>query len=445
MSLRSQSDPYIIGVIDRLQRAGYETYLVGGAVRDILLNRKPKDYDISTSATPEEVRRVFRDRRTMIIGRRFRLVHLYKGRDITEISTFRKQPQREDQTECPKHFDQAPENMIFRDNEFGSALDDAFRRDFTVNAIFYDPVHDIVVDHTGLGLKDLENGIVRTIGNPELRFEEDPVRILRAIKLAGQYGFHMEPATEAAVRKKMELIHLASPSRLTLELEKILKSPYTSQLLRAFHEYGFLAHYLPNLDEVFDTPQVQYSLALLDMRCERICGGLFRTSLSSAIAMLTLPFVELHYGETHEPGGLWAYYPGIESDMKGLIRDIFHPMCLTHRTTADTVCNLMMQPKLHALKKFRDMVNRNGYSSARELAIIQNILIWNIADFEERCPVPERMSRPTIRRKRGRPHQRMSRKDEKDLMQEDELSATMDSGCEMSPNYEEGGDSTAEE
>ena len=408
-SLKNKIDPYILDVIGRLRSAGYETYLVGGAVRDILLDRTPKDYDVSTSATPEEARRVFRDRHTLIIGRRFRLVHLIRGRDITEISTFRKRPDQEEQADRPKRCENAPENMIFHDNSFGTSRDDAFRRDFTVNAIFYDPVDDRLVDHTGLGVRDLRDGIVRTIGDPALRFEEDPVRVLRAIKLVGQYGFAMEPETGKAVRASIELIEHASPSRLSLELEKILRNSYTGSILKAFHDYGFLRYYLPELDTRFGTPQMDYALALLGLRGERIRSGIFRASLSTAVAMVALPFAEDEIGRT-EPGGLWEPYYGVESDLRHLVLRLFSPLVLTHRTTSDTVCNLIMQPRFFAHRKLHAMADRKGYPGAREFAIIQNLLAWRIPAFEDSCPLPVRTASNSPKRRRP-PRRRHGRGD----------------------------------
>ena len=170
MIFQPQIAPYITDIIAGLQEAGYEAYLVGGAVRDFLLQRQPKDYDISTSATPEEVKKVFKKNRVMIIGRRFRLVHFYHGQEIIEISTFRKKPESVKATERPARVQDAPENMIFRDNEFGTVQEDAERRDFTVNALFYDPVNDKLYDFTGMGVDDIKKGIVRAIGNPQVRF-----------------------------------------------------------------------------------------------------------------------------------------------------------------------------------------------------------------------------------------------------------------------------------
>jgi len=399
--LKNKIDPYIIDVIGRLRSAGFETYLVGGAVRDILLDRIPKDYDVSTSATPEEVRRVFRDRHTLIIGKRFRLVHLIRGRDITEISTFRKRPEQEEQADRPKRCENAPENMIFHDNAFGTSRDDAFRRDFTVNAIFYDPIDDRLVDHTGLGVSDLRAGIVRTIGDPALRFEEDPVRVLRAIKLVGQYGFAMEPETGRAVRASLELICHASPSRLSLELEKILRNSYTGEILKAFHKYGFLKYFLPNLDPEFGTPQMDYALRLLELRGERIRAGIFRASLSTAVAMLALPFAELEIGGHDSPGGLWEHYLGVESDLRHIILRLINPLVLTHRTTADAVNNLLMQPRFMFHRRLHSFADRKGYPGAREFAIIQNIAAWHIPDFEDGCPLPVRSSGAPKKRRRG--------------------------------------------
>ena len=237
----------ICNVVAKLQNAGYETYVVGGAIRDLLLGRVPKDYDISTSATPEQVRAVFGRRSARIIGKRFKLVHLMMGKEILEISTFRQAPDNQ----LPEHLLSKrrflPSNMILDDNQFGTSEEDAWRRDFTVNALFLDPIAGKLIDYTGRGVDDIVNGVVRAIGDPKLRFEEDPVRILRALKLVGQYGFLPEPGTEQAIRESLPLIQHVVQSRLTLELEKILKSTYCHRILKAFQRYGFLRFFLPFL------------------------------------------------------------------------------------------------------------------------------------------------------------------------------------------------------
>ena len=179
----------VIELISTLQRAGFEAYIVGGAIRDLLLGRRPKDYDISTAATPEEVRNVFGRRAARIIGKRFRLVHVRHGGELFEVSTFRQAPPPETAAVAPdgrKH-EELPEHMILSDNSFGTAEEDAWRRDFTVNALFYDPVRSELIDFTGQGIDDIRSGVVRAIGNPRLRFEEDPVRILR-------HNNHPQPA-----------------------------------------------------------------------------------------------------------------------------------------------------------------------------------------------------------------------------------------------------------
>ncbi|MEG2075795.1 MAG: hypothetical protein RRY34_04755, partial [Victivallaceae bacterium] len=240
MIRKLQVEPHITEIIRKLQDAGYQAYVVGGAIRDLLLSRKPKDYDISTSATPEEVREVFGRKSARIIGKRFRLVHLRNGREIIEISTFRRKPSNNGHHE---NSDTLPDLMLMDDNEFGNAEEDAMRRDFTVNAIFFDPVNLQVIDYTQQGVEDVQNGVIRAIGNPEIRFEEDPVRMLRALKLLGQFSFMFEEATEAALVKKMPLIEHTSNSRLSLELEKIMTSSYSGRILRAFYQYGFLRYY----------------------------------------------------------------------------------------------------------------------------------------------------------------------------------------------------------
>ena len=212
-------------IIAALHEAGFESYVVGGAVRDLLLGRNPKDFDISTSASPEEVRQVFGRRSVRIIGKRFRLAHVYMGRELFEVSTFRKTPENSGIEERNiRHPELLPEHLIVSDNAFGTAREDAWRRDFTVNALFYDPLKGEILDYTGQGIADIEHRIVRAIGEPNLRFEEDPVRMLRALKLVAQYDFTFDNATENALFADLPLICHAAPSRLSLELEKILQS-----------------------------------------------------------------------------------------------------------------------------------------------------------------------------------------------------------------------------
>ena len=288
---------HIVDLCQQLQMAGYETYVVGGAVRDFLINKVPKDYDISTAATPEDIRRVFGRKHARIIGRRFRLVHLHHGGEIVEVSTFRRKPSREDQdVKVREKLGGVPDNMIFNDNEFGSSKEDAERRDFTINAVFYDPVSCLLVDHTGNGLDDIANRVVRAIGEPERRFEEDPVRILRALKFAGQCNMTLEPETEAALVKCLPLIQLAAPSRLTLELEKILKNASSHKILWMFHHYGFLAHFLPMLNLTWSEPEGQLALRLLETRNRRIADGCYRDSISVAMVLIMLPYLEKSYG-----------------------------------------------------------------------------------------------------------------------------------------------------
>src|SRR6201985_1809321 len=187
-------------VIAKLREAGHQAYLVGGCVRDLLLGRKPKDFDVATSATPPEIKALFRNCR--IIGRRFRLAHIFFGQKIIETSTFRANP-REVEVDDEGVLDAETghgdnELYIRRDNVFGSAEEDARRRDFTINGLFYDLDHDKVIDYVE-GLPDLERRTVRTIGDPDIRFREDPVRILRALQFAARLHFEIEPATYAAI------------------------------------------------------------------------------------------------------------------------------------------------------------------------------------------------------------------------------------------------------
>ena len=232
---RRDIDPNVLKVLYRLARSGYTAYLVGGSVRDLMLGRKPKDFDVATSAHPHQVRELFRNSR--LIGRRFRLVHVFFGPHNIEVATFRRQAEAV--------VDDA-DLLIRHDNTFGTSEEDAFRRDFTVNALFYDPGTFRVIDYVG-GVADLEARLIRTIGDPELRMREDPVRMIRAVRFAAKLGFEIEAATRRAIEHHREEILKASRPRLVEEIYRTITLPAAARALVLMEQLGLLAVLIPRL------------------------------------------------------------------------------------------------------------------------------------------------------------------------------------------------------
>lgn len=370
---------HIVKIIEHLQKAGFETYLVGGAVRDLILEREPKDYDLSTAAHPHQIREILGRRHSRIIGRRFRLVHLYHGHEIIEISTFRKNPQQNSQ-QLHDNENDLPTKVIRQDNEYGTPYEDAWRRDFTVNAIFFDPLQNRIIDHTGMGIDDLKNGIVRSVGDPAIRFEEDPVRMLRALKLAGQYNFRLTPETEKALIASMYLITACSKSRLALELEKIMRKPYSNTILEAFYSIGFLTHFLPFINENWNSEAGEYMKRLLAERNSRLQEGLYRDSVSLALATTALPFVEISLNKG-TGGQLWEYHPGIEKEIKKIIRRVFYPYHFPRQIISSSLAMLLIQPYFFQKKKREKIMRHHKYRHARELMIRQNRVKWHNPDL----------------------------------------------------------------
>ena len=243
---RSRISANAIAVVAGLRDAGFEAYLVGGCIRDVLIGRTPKDFDVATSATPEDVLGVFP--RSRSIGRRFRIVHVRMRREVVEVSTYRRALSDDAaQTAAPAHGAHdggdrgahsllSSNGMILRDNAYGTIDEDAFRRDFTVNALYYDPIDDVLLDYCG-GLQDIRARTLRLIGEPDVRFREDPVRILRAIRFAAKLGFGIDPATERAIAPARAMLAAVPPARLFDEFTKLFLSGHG---LRAFE---LLQHY----------------------------------------------------------------------------------------------------------------------------------------------------------------------------------------------------------
>ena len=239
---RRDIDPDALKVLYRLRQYEYIAYLVGGSVRDLLLGRHPKDFDIGTSAHPYQVKKLFRN--CWIIGRRFRLAHVKFGQKVIEVATFRRQvaPGEEvvqDGVPAPDPTTPEGEHLIHRDNTFGTPEEDAFRRDFTINALFYDIATFSIIDYVG-GLDDLRAGVVRSIGDPDVRLKEDPVRMIRAIALAARLGFTIEPELLASIRAHRREIAKSSLPRLLEEYYKILRAGYSEKAFRGLAEVGLL-------------------------------------------------------------------------------------------------------------------------------------------------------------------------------------------------------------
>jgi len=234
---RRSIDRNALKVLYRLHSAGYLAYLVGGSVRDLMMGRTPKDFDVGTNAKPNEIRRLFSNSR--IIGRRFRLVHVFfHDGSVVEVSTFRRDPDPDEQRGEPG------ELLITSDNTWGTPREDAFRRDFTVNALFYDIKDFSVIDHVG-GIEDLERKLIRAIGDPDLRFREDPVRMLRACEFAGRLGVGIEATTQEAIHRHSKELEKASPARVTEEIVQLLKCGRAGAAMQWMLELGLLEVILP--------------------------------------------------------------------------------------------------------------------------------------------------------------------------------------------------------
>ena len=235
---RKNIDPDALKVLYRLSQLGFTAYLVGGGVRDLLMGRKPKDFDVGTSAKPNEVKRAFRN--CFLVGRRFRLAHVRFGEKVIETATFRQNSQTVG--EIIEHAAEGP----MEDNTFGTPQTDAFRRDFTINGLFYDIRDYSVIDWVG-GMKDIERKIVRAIGDPEIRFREDPVRMMRAIKFSARLGFTIERKTASAMRKCHRCILTAAVPRVCEEVFRLFTYGHSAEAFRQMYECGMLGDLIPAL------------------------------------------------------------------------------------------------------------------------------------------------------------------------------------------------------
>lgn len=269
-------------VLERLQEAGFTAYLVGGSVRDLLIKKCPKDFDISTSARPEQIKAIFQ-RQCILIGRRFRLAHIRFGHKIIEVATFRT--------------GENDSGLITQDNEWGTPEQDVLRRDFTINGLYYDPSNHTIIDYVE-GWGDIQKHVLRTIGEPVMRFKQDPVRLLRLLKFQARYGFAIDSVTAAAIDVCRNEIVKSSPARILEEILRMLESGASAPFIRLLAENKFLGILFPPLMQALHTPKgklIFHYLACADQIFHHKAKNTLDRSVLTACLIYPLLEQELHH------------------------------------------------------------------------------------------------------------------------------------------------------
>ena len=323
---------HAIKVCEVLQHEGYQAYIVGGAVRDLIVGLEPKDFDVATNATPEQVRPLFR--RARIIGRRFQLVHVVFGQEIIETSTFRAPASESQETD--------ENGRILRDNEFGTLAQDAARRDFTINALYYNPTTEEVIDYHQ-GVEDLKHRVVRMIGDPRTRYREDPVRMLRAVRFAVKLNGKIDPASEEPLQSMAGLIENVPASRLFDEMLKLLTCGHAMDCLQRLRQDGLHQGMLPLLDVVLEQPSGAAFIELaLDRTDHRVRAGK-TVSPSFLFAALLWHQVELRWQQLQKQGEVGI--PALMQAADSVLDEQTEKLAIQKRFSADMREIWFMQPR----------------------------------------------------------------------------------------------------
>jgi len=324
---------HAIKVCEVLRDHGYDAYIVGGAVRDLIVGHEPKDFDVATNATPEQIRPLFR--RARIIGRRFQLVHVVFGRDVIETSTYRA-PSEDASHDTDQH------GRILRDNVFGTQAQDAARRDFTLNALYYDPLDETVIDYHN-GVADLQARVVRMIGAPEQRYREDPVRMLRAVRFAAKLNATLDAATRAPISDMAGLIENVPASRLFDEMFKLLTCGHAMDCLQQLRDEGLHQGVLPLLDVVLEQPGGRRFVELaLERTDARVRSGK-SVSPSFLFAALLWRLVAARWQHLRESGE--HAIPALMLAADSVLDEQTGKLAIARRFTADMREIWFMQPR----------------------------------------------------------------------------------------------------
>ncbi len=320
--LCSNIDPHAYYVIKKLRQQGFSAYLVGGSVRDLLMDQTPKDFDISTSAKPEEIKRLFRN--SLLIGKRFRLVHIRFGRKILEVSTFRSG-------------DIEKSDLIVRDNDFGTEEQDVLRRDFTINGLFYDPEKEVVIDYVG-GYEDLQKKILRTIGQAEIRFQQDPVRMIRLIKFHARFDLTIESSALKALENHKQEIVKSSQARILEELFRMLESGFSAPFFHYLYKMDLLQLLLPKLSYYFAEQKGENSILSLLKEVDQKKEDLF-LKRPILVTCLIYPLFEEYIFTEKEKREL--HLGQISSSAKIWIDSVFSPFFHLSRKMKSSMISIM--------------------------------------------------------------------------------------------------------
>ncbi len=319
-------------VCESLQQHGFKAFVVGGAVRDLLIGADPKDFDVATDATPEEVRRYFR--RARIIGRRFQIVHVMMGQETIEVTTFRGQLGADVKTD--EH------GRVLNDNVFGSQSEDAARRDFTANALYYDPMTEVVVDYHN-GVNHLKKKTLKMIGDPATRYREDPVRMLRAVRLAAKLGLTIDAAAREPIADMAHLLENVPAARLFDEMLKLLTSGHAIKCLTQLRDAGLHHGLLPMLDVILEQPKGEKFVMLsLNNTDERVRAGK-TVSPSFLFATLLWHEVLVHWEKRQQAGEVRI--PALYQAMDHVLDIQGEKLAITRRISGDIKEIWSMQPR----------------------------------------------------------------------------------------------------
>lgn len=334
---QKEIDPDALEVLHILHKNGFKAYLVGGSVRDLLLNYTPKDYDISTDALPEEVKKCFSN--CFIVGKRFRLAHVRMGHKVYEVSTFRKGDNEDD-------------TLIYSDNEWGSEEEDVTRRDFTVNGLFYDSKTEEIIDYVG-GVEDAKKNLLRCIGNPYIRFKQDPVRMIRLLKFKARFDLTPdEEMIEALFVLRREILK-SSPARILEEFLRMLESGSSVSFIKILQDHGFLETLLPNLAHFFETPiEKEIYDFLTDIDRSILVEQKKPQSRAILVSCLIYPIFKQHIFEMYESFPKKTHLGKIQDEAHDSTEFLFEPtLRITKKILAEVVNILSTQYRFTPLQK----------------------------------------------------------------------------------------------